>query len=277
MSQEEAKSTNKNPFPACVNVGSDFMFVRDPANLLGFGTFGEVYLGFRKNLPQEAVAIKVLLRAKCKLKSLKREITITKALNHPNIMRMYYAGESLLEIYLVLEYCSGGCLETYLDRHETRCLPEAEAYSIVSQIFSALTYCVSLPTEPVIHRDLKPENVLFHDGMVKLCDFGLARTVKDPENPELLTGGIGSPIYMAPEVLEENEYFSNCDIWSLGVILYECLVGRVPWVGWEKWAQRWQLQDYIKDWELEKDPAFVSLNVNPLLKRILKIAWSKIP
>ena len=280
--QEESKSTTENPLPvlnqtSCVNVGSDFMFVRDSAYLLGSGQFGDVYRGIRKNLPQEAVAIKVIRRAKCKPKSLKREIMITKALNHPNIMRMYYAGEKPLEIYLVLEYCSGGCLEAYLDQHKPRCLPEAEAYSIISQIFSALTYCVSLPKDPVIHRDLKPENILFHDGIVKVCDFGLARTVKDPEKPEFLTGGKGSPIYMAPEVLQKNRYFSNCDIWSLGIILYECLVGRVPWVGWEKWYEVEQLKKYIDDWELEEDPAFKSLSVDNLLKTILRRTLVKNP
>lgn len=83
--------------------------------------------------------------------------------------------------------------------------------------------------EKVIHRDLKPANILINDGLYKICDFGFAKYVNNMT--EVLKSCVGSPIYMAPQILEKQKYNYKCDIWSLGIIYYEMLHGVVPWKG----------------------------------------------
>ena len=78
----------------------------------------------------------------------------------------------------------------------------------------------------IIHRDVKPENILFHNGMIKLGDFGFCRKL---EKGSTTRTRVGSPIYMAPEILFDKPYDSACDVYSLGVLLYELLYGRAPY------------------------------------------------
>jgi serine/threonine-protein kinase ULK2 len=82
----------------------------------------------------------------------------------------------------------------------------------------------------IIHRDLKPANILNHDGIVKIADFGFAKYV-DNYSSQLLRSCVGSPLYMAPQVLGRKQYTTKCDIWSIGVIFYEMLFHDVPWKG----------------------------------------------
>lgn len=81
----------------------------------------------------------------------------------------------------------------------------------------------------IIHRDLKPANVLISNGVYKLCDFGFAKYVDSAQ--ELLKSCVGSPLYMAPQILERVKYTYKCDVWSFGVIFFEILHGSVPWRG----------------------------------------------
>ena len=80
----------------------------------------------------------------------------------------------------------------------------------------------------MIHRDIKPANFLIHNGVVKLSDFGFARVVDDLEEPLFLTF-LGSPLYMAPQILAREKFSSKCDVWSLGVTIYEILYGKTPY------------------------------------------------
>jgi serine/threonine protein kinase len=79
----------------------------------------------------------------------------------------------------------------------------------------------------VIHRDLKPENILIKDDTLKIADFGFAKL---SENNSYLKTLVGTPAYMAPQILLEQKYTYKCDIWSLGVIAYEMMVGKIPWI-----------------------------------------------
>ena len=78
-----------------------------------------------------------------------------------------------------------------------------------------------------IHRDLKPANILISGGYFKICDFGFSKVIKDPSVSNKTC--VGSPIYMAPQILDKKDYSAKCDIWSLGIIFYELLHGNVPW------------------------------------------------
>ena len=158
-----------------------------------------------------------------------RELDILRKLDHPNIIKLYeiYADEDYF--YFVLEYCSGGELLQYLISKNAH-LGEFETIKIMSEIFKAIGY---LHENKICHRDLKLENFLFDhagvDAHIKLIDFGLAK-----QNFDLKAGLksiVGSPNFIAPEILNKQEYDYKCDIWSLGVIIFILLSGDPPFQG----------------------------------------------
>jgi len=250
----------------------NYLIFRDPNHRLGSGQYGEVYLGTRKDNQSVIVAIKIIQKKGCNPISVKREVDIMQSLSHPNIINFYYAGESSFEIFLVFEYCKGGSLDSYLNKRKTRTLPEAESYQIIKQIVCAMNYCLSLEeNHRVIHRDLKPENILIHEqGVIKLCDFGLARFFEGDPNAIQQFTVVGSPIYMALEVLKGDAFCSKCDVWSVGIIFYECLIGRVPWIDWQNWNSKLQLIAYIEKWNIENDEGLLKLSVKKEIKDIIK-------
>jgi serine/threonine protein kinase len=124
--------------------------------------------------------------------------------------------------YLIYEYCNGGTLTQILEKR--RFLKEAEALKIFAQMVEAFKVLVK---ENILHRDLKPSNILFHDGVLKLADFGFCKELlKENDMTQTM---VGSPIYMAPEVLKGQTYNCKADIWSMGVVLYEMLFGVCPY------------------------------------------------
>jgi serine/threonine protein kinase len=115
--------------------------------------------------------------------------------------------------YLVYEYCNGGTLAEHIKMKKR--LTEDEALRIFVQVRAAFEV---LSSENILHRDLKPTNILFHNGVIKVADFGFCKELlKDTDMTQTM---VGSPIYMAPEVLKGLIYDSRADIWSMGVILY---------------------------------------------------------
>lgn len=119
------------------------------------------------------------------------------------------------------EYCNGGTLEDMIKKEGV--LSEAKALNIFRQLLEAFKV---LNEYKIIHRDTKPENILFHNGVVKLADFGFCKGL-DSET-DMTATMLGSPIYMAPEVLKGEPYTNKIDIWSLGAVLYEMLFGVCP-------------------------------------------------
>ena len=123
--------------------------------------------------------------------------------------------------YFVYEYCDGGTLEHRL-KQESK-LSEREALKIFRQLLEAFKV---LNKYNIMHRDLKPDNIFFHGGCLKLGDFGFCKTLGNAN--DMASTMLGSPIYMAPEVLKGESYTSKADIWSLGVVFYEMLFGFCP-------------------------------------------------
>ena len=149
-------------------------------------------------------------------------------LDHQNIVKLYEIYEDERHLSLVLEYCSGGELLDYLfDRHH---LCEAEAAHFMHEIFSAVEY---LHNQHICHRDLKLQNFMLDrkgpNAVIKLIDFGLSASCSSEEN--LLKTIVGSPLYIAPEIINKKPYDLSCDLWSLGVILYLLLAGEPPFKG----------------------------------------------
>jgi serine/threonine protein kinase len=225
--------------------------------LIGRGGMGAVYLA-RQLRPRRMVAVKVLLpvseldeKAQADfLTRFRHEADAIAALDHINIMPIYEYGEQDQLAYLVMPYVAGGTLrQIFAERHT---LTLNEALPIIEQAADALDYAHQ---RRIIHRDIKPANILFHaDGRLLLADFGLAKVLSDttkvmaivtPEQqncetlkPESrvslsLSGGeiIGTPEYLSPEQALGQAVDGRTDIYSLGIVLYQMLVGQVPFAG----------------------------------------------
>lgn len=160
------------------------------------------------------------------VKGLKREIKIMKKIDHPHILKLYDVYVEGSDFYLVMELVPGKELfERIIDKGQ---YSEKHASLIIKQILSAVDY---LHSNGIAHRDLKPENLLSSgegdEEVVKIIDFGLSKKFGD----EKLVTSVGSPGYVAPEVLTDDSYDKSVDMWSVGVILYILLSGYPPFFG----------------------------------------------
>jgi serine/threonine protein kinase len=196
---------------------------------LGSGSFSKVKLGQDDDGKQYAVKIidKEQLVREHMEEQLKREISIMRMLNHPNIVRLYDVLQTQNHIYLVLELVTGGEL---FDRIvQAKKFDENTGRRFFQQMIVALHFC---HRNGVAHRDLKPENLLVDDrDNIKITDFGLANMQKGDPNAQqnLLSTVCGTPNYVAPEVLKEEGYNGlTADVWSCGVILFVMLAGYLP-------------------------------------------------
>lgn len=208
-------------------------------NLLGKGGFSEVYKAFDlESMTEVACKLHQLntqwndRKKENYIKHACREYSIHKSVVHPKIVQLYDVFEIDDNSFCtVLEYCNGQDLDLYLKSNQT--LGERESKSIISQIFSGLAY-LSEQKRPIIHYDLKPGNILFHNGEVKITDFGLSKVLEeDQESVELTSQGAGTYWYLPPECFEINgnqppKISSKVDVWSAGVILYQMLYGKKP-------------------------------------------------
>jgi aurora kinase len=146
-------------------------------------------------------------------------------LNHANILRFYGCFDDTDNIYLVLEHAGGGNLYRLLQNEKEKRFSELQAARYVMELAAALQY---IHRKDVIHRDIKPENILVgNDGMTLLADFGWSIRTGDRRNTVC-----GTLDYMPPEMMkpgsDENSYSKKIDSWSLGVLIYEFLVGKPP-------------------------------------------------
>lgn len=165
-----------------------------------------------------------------------REILLLNEVKHPNIIRLSDVFEDEEYLHIVTDLCQGGELfhkivEKASDNTTSACFSEEEAARIIYQVLDAVRY---LHQHNIVHRDIKPENILFDtidkDSPVKIVDFGLARMHFANEGAPPMTSFVGTPYYIAPDVIRRR-YGKACDLWSVGVVLYTMLCGYPPFLG----------------------------------------------
>ena len=201
----------------------------DVVDVLGKGSMGIVYRG-HDSYVDRPVAIKLATNtdANDENASMAKRMFVNEArsagrLDHPNVLKVYEAGEENDQPYMVMEYIAGGdTLRSYCKRDTL--LPIAVVVSLMRQCADALSYAHA---QGVLHRDIKPANIMLtQDGIAKLGDFGIAKRLGADQTQ--IIGWFGSPLYMSPEQAQDGEVTPQSDIFSLGSVFYEMLSGVPP-------------------------------------------------
>ena len=197
---------------------------------LGAGGMATVYLA-EDLRHKRAIAVKVLrpdLAAGIGAERFLVEIEIAAALTHPHILPLYDSGEAEGVVYYVMPYVEGPSLRARLDAEQR--LPVADALTIARQVVGALDYA---HRRGLVHRDIKPENIMLYEGAALVTDFGIALALRSGHEGRLTEEGliIGTPIYMSPEQAMGDPVDPRSDLYSVGCVLYEMLVGAPPYRG----------------------------------------------
>ncbi|XP_050967439.1 aurora kinase A [Labeo rohita] len=232
----------------------------DIGRALGKGKFGSVYLA-RERQTKFILALKVLFKKQLEKAGvehqLRREVEIQSHLRHPNILRLYGYFHDTARVYLILEFAPKGELYGELQRCGT--FNDQRSATYIMELADALSYCHS---KNVIHRDIKPENLLLGaNGELKIADFGWSVHTPSSRRSTLC----GTLDYLPPEMIEGKTHDEKVDLWSLGVLCYEFLVGRPPF------ETKSHEETYRKISRVEFTyPAHVSEGSRDLINRLLK-------
>lgn len=194
---------------------------------IGKGSFAKVYKGFDVET-DKIIAVKIVdltdFTEKIKTRS-KREITLLQTINHKNIIKLYNFLDKGNKWFIILEYCKGGDLAHLIKIR--KCFSEDVCKEYIKQLSDGLKYLRDIN---IMHRDLKPQNILL-DGefkTIKIIDFNFSTILEHDDMAKTLCG---SPLYMAPELLDRDceSYTWKTDLWSVGIILYEMLYSKNPY------------------------------------------------
>ncbi|XP_071560798.1 aurora kinase C [Temnothorax nylanderi] len=230
---------------------------------LGKGKFGNVYLA-REKRSKFIIAMKVLYRSQIEdakiAHQVRREIEIQTHLRHPNILRMYGYFYDDKRIYLILEYAPKGELYKELSNQPNKRFDEIRTATYIAQLADALKYCHS---KSVIHRDIKPENLLLGvNGELKIADFGWSVHAPSSRRDTLC----GTLDYLPPEMVSGKTHNHTVDFWSVGVLCYECLVGKPPFYA------ATNDETYVNIKRLRYTfPSFVSQDARDLISKLIVI------
>jgi serine/threonine-protein kinase len=197
----------------------------------------------------------------------KREAEIGERLQHPNVMRVF-GGDRRSRVYMVMEWCPGRLLRQILNEGR---LPQDRAIRIAIEVLKALDY---IHSNGVVHRDLKPENIIVDDNdHIKLIDFGIAGdTASRRLTYANFTAMLGTPDYIAPEQVKGKRGDGRTDLYSMGVILYEMLTGKLPFSGPSPMAA---MNDRLVNHPLP--PSVADPSISPELQEILYRALERDP
>lgn len=217
--------------PRGPRVGSAFAGRYSVLSVLGRGGMGAVYQVLDRELDEE-VALKVLTPEAFEagsqaVETLKQEIRLARKITHPNVVRTHDLGEADGLRFLTMEFVPGTTLRELLDRRGAMAL--APGLQVSKQLCRGLG---AVHEAGIIHRDIKPQNIMvLPNGVVKLMDFGIARTTEGADPSSLDGQTVGTPFYMSPEQALGRELDARSDLYAVGVVLYELFTGQRPFAG----------------------------------------------
>jgi len=240
---------------------TDFNLVKE----LGVGSFGRVVLVQHK-VTQAQYAIKAIDKRNTtniqEKPYFRREIEIMYRIHHPNVVKLFGHFEDNTYCYFIMEYIPGGNIYSYVPKNGIRRISTQQVASIIKDVISA-TYFLHTMVPPIIHRDIKPENVLLASGMIaKLTDFGWSNYMQGEYKR---TTVCGTPIYLAPEMINNMGHDEKVDIWCIGVLLFELMTGVQPWKGNDVNTVKMNILRLKINW-----PKNMDRKAGDLISRILK-------
>ena len=245
---EEPKFQRSNKRRVTQSKNKDIRKNYEFISMLGNGSFGKVHLYRDKNYKDILFAIKTLKKEgipQYQFNLLKSEVDILSNLDHPNIVKYFGTFEDEFFIHIVMEYLKGHDLDRIISLKNYTGLDEKNMCQIIQQLLKALSF---IHSKNIIHRDIKPENILFSNkrnySSLKLIDFGLATFAKHDNK------SVGTPFYMSPETIDGNSTPLS-DMWSVGVIVYQMLTGKLPFESNDKDNQN--LYNRIKNDDYDKN------------------------
>ena len=206
---------------------TDFNILKE----LGAGSFGRVMLVQHKKT-QVKYAIKAIdKRNNANIQEkpyFRREIEIMYRVHHPNVVKLFGHFEDNNYCYFIMEYIEGGNIYSLVPKNNLHSVTTQQIASIMKDVISAV-YFLHHMYPKIVHRDIKPENVLLDKGMVaKLTDFGWSNYMQGDSKR---TTVCGTPVYLAPEIINNQGHDEHVDIWCIGVLLFELMAGYSPWQG----------------------------------------------
>ena len=240
---------------------SDFTILKE----LGTGSFGKVML-VQHNKTNALYALKVIdkrqLTKEVEKNDLIREVEIMYKIHHPNIVKLFGHFEDNTNCYLLMEFIEGGELYSYIPEDGQPKLSTDQIATIVRDVISAIYYLHNMKPQ-IIHRDIKPENILIGANMIaKLTDFGWSTYIKPGDVRNSICG---TPVYMAPEMINRTGHDEKVDIWCVGVLLFELLTGDQAWAGENIETVKYNICNLIISW-----PEKMNSLAADLISKILK-------
>lgn len=257
LSIPESASKGYEPEPKI----SDFELIKD----LGAGSFGRVYLVSHKKTKCKYALKAIDKKNKSNIEEkpyFRREIEIMYRIHHPNVVKLYGHFEDNNYCYFIMEYIPKGNIYSLIPKHGKKKQSNQLIASIIKDVAKSV-YFLHKMNPPIIHRDIKPENVLMDDNYnIKLTDFGWSNYLNNEEKRSTVCG---TPIYLAPEMINRKGHDEKVDIWCIGVLLFELSTGRVPFQGNNIDVLKYNIRNMKISW-----PSDIDREAKDLISKILK-------
>ena len=241
---------------------TDFKIIKE----LGSGSFGRVYLVTHKQTKVQYAIKAIDKRDKSNQEEkpyFRREVEVMYKIHHPNVVKLYGHFEDNNYCYFIMEYISKGNIYGLIQKEKKKRLSTQIVASLMKDVISAVYFLHNMDP-PIIHRDIKPENVLLAEGMVaKLTDFGWSNYMQEDVKR---TTVCGTPIYLAPEIINEKGHDERVDIWCIGVLLFELITANVPFQGNDLETLKNNILKLKITW-----PRDINLDAKNLIMKILKL------
>ena len=240
---------------------SDFDIIKR----LEAGSFGQVFLVKHKTTKVDYAIKAIDKRNQTNIEEkpyFHREIEIMYKIHHPNVVKLFGNFEDDNCCYFIMEYIKKGNIYNLIPKDRKKRLSTQVVASLMKDVISAVYFLHNM-NPPIIHRDIKPENVLLDDNNnAKLTDFGWSNYIQDDEKRNTVCG---TPIYLAPEIINESGHDEKVDIWCIGVLLFELSTGMVPFAGNNIETLKNNILNVKISW-----PRDINLEAKNLISKILK-------